>query len=116
MLGTRKERLNQQLQQEIALILQREVKDPDLGFVTVTRVELSNDLSYAKVGFSCLGDSDARTLCQHALDRSSGYVRSLVKRRLRLRIIPQLVFRFDESIAGSIDLLSKLDQLKQQQR
>ena len=112
MLGTRKARLNQQLQQEIALILQRELKDPDVGFVTITRVELSNDLSYAKVGFSCLGGPEARTRSQHALDRSSGYVRSLVKKRLRLRIIPQLVFRFDESIQGSIDIASTLDQLK----
>ncbi|MBI4354158.1 MAG: 30S ribosome-binding factor RbfA [Candidatus Omnitrophica bacterium] len=113
MFGTRKERLNEQLQREIALILQRDIKDPDLGFVTVTRAELSNDMSYAKVGFSCLGGEDARDRCQQVLDRSSGYVRSLIKKRLRLRIIPQLIFRFDESIQGSIDLTRTLDRLKQ---
>ena len=112
MFGTRKDRLNQQLQQEIAMILQRELNDPDLGFVTITRVELSNDLSHAKVGFSCLGGPEARTRSQRALDRSSGYVRSLIKKRLRLKIIPQLAFRFDESIEGSIEMVSKLSQLK----
>ncbi|HAM39969.1 MAG: ribosome-binding factor A [Omnitrophica WOR_2 bacterium RIFCSPLOWO2_02_FULL_63_16] len=113
MLGTRKERLNQQLQREIAVILQRELKDPEIGFVTITRVELSNDLAYAKVGYSCLGGPDERHRSQQALDRSSGYVRNLVRKRLHLKIIPQLLFRFDESIEGSIDMAKQLDQLNQ---
>lgn len=111
MFGNRKARLNQQLQREIAVILQRELKDPEVGFVTITRVELSNDLAYAKVGFSCLGAPEARQRSLHALDRSSGYVRSLVKKRLHLKIIPQLLFRFDESIERSLSMSNTLDQL-----
>jgi ribosome-binding factor A len=113
MFGTRKERLNQQLRREIAVILQRELKDPEVGFVTITRVELSNDLAHAKVGYSCLGGPDERDRSQQALDRSSGYVRNLVRKRLHLKIIPQLIFRFDESIEGSIDMAKTLDQLNQ---
>ena len=113
MFGTRKERLNQQLQREIAVILQRELKDPEVGFVTITRVELSNDLAHAKVGYSCLGGPDERDRAQQALDRSSGYVRNLVSKRLHLKMIPQLIFRFDESIEGSIDMAKTLDQLNQ---
>ena len=108
----RKGRLSQHLQEEIAKIIQMELKDPHLGFVTVTRVELSNDLSHAKVGFSCLGTAADREQAQQVLDRSRGFIRSLVKKRLRLKIIPELVFRFDETIAQAIDIAEKLDQLK----
>ncbi len=109
----RKDRLNHQLQQEIAMIIQRELKDPQLGFVTITKVELSNDLSHAKVSFSCLGGLEERARSQDALDRATGFIRGLVKKRLRLKIIPEVVFRYDETIAQAIDLATKLDQLKQ---
>ena len=116
MFGTRKERLNRSLQQEVAAILQRELKDPNLGFVTVTKVELSGDLSHAKVSYSCLGSDADRERSQDALERATGFVRSLVKKRLRLKIIPEIVFRYDESIAQAIDLSAKLDQLKDPNR
>ena len=106
-------RLAQQLQQEIATIIHQELKHPGLGFVTVTRVELSKDLSHAKVLFSCLGSSEERTRSQEALDRSAGFIYGLIKKRFRLKVIPELVFRYDESIAGSITLSETLDALKQ---
>ena len=115
MFGVRKDRLNQQLQKEIALIIQHELKDPGLGFVTITRVELSNDLSYAKIGYSCLGGDAERTRTQEALNRATGFVRGLLKKRLRLKIIPGIVFRYDESIAYALDLAAKLDALKRQE-
>ena len=113
MQGSRIERLAQQFQQEIALIIQRELKDPRLGFVTITRVQLSNDLSHAKVLFSCLGDAQERQRSQEALDHSTGFVRGLIKKRFRLKIIPVIHFQYDESIAGSIALTETLEQLKQ---
>ena len=112
MQGTRRDRLNHQLQQEIATIIHRELKDPGVGFVTITRVELSKDLSRATVGFSCLGGQEERTRSQEALTRSAGFVRGLVMKRLRLRVIPEIVFRYDETIAQSIELSAKLDELK----
>ena len=112
MFGIRKDRLTQQLQQEIAIIIHRELKDPRLGFVTITKIELSSDLSHAKVGYSCLGGTEERARSQEALDRATGFVRGLVKKRLRLKIIPELVFRYDESIAHSLDMAAKLDALK----
>ena len=113
---TRTERLAQQFQQEIALIIHQELKDPRLGFVTITRVELSKDLSHAKVWFSCLGDDAARASSQDALDHSVGFMHSLIKKRFRLKIIPTLVFRYDESIAGSIVISETLNQLRQTPR
>ena len=113
MFGTRKERLNRQLQEEIAAILQWDLKDPKMGFVTITRVELAGDLSHAKVSYSCLGSPEDRQRSQEALERAAGFVRGLMKKRLRLKIIPELVFRYDETIAQAIELSAKLDQLKQ---
>ena len=109
---TRTARLAQQLQQEIAMIIHQELKDPRVGFVTITRVELSNDLSHAKVLFSCLGGAAERTRSQEALDRSARFVHGLIKKRFRLKIIPEISFRYDESIAGSIALSDTLEKLQ----
>ena len=114
MFGVRKVRLSQQLQREIATIIHQELKDPRLGFITITKVELSSDLSHAKVGYSCLGGADECLRSQEALDKASSFVRGLVKKRLRLKIIPEIVFRYDETIIQAIDLGAKLDELTQQ--
>ncbi len=110
---TRTARLSHQLQQEIALIIHQELKDPRLGFVTITRVELSKDLSHARVLFSCLGTPEERSRSQAALDHSAGFIHGLVKKRFRLKVIPEIVFRYDESIAGSIAMSERLEQLNQ---
>lgn len=105
-------RLAQDLQHEIATIIQQELKDPEMGFVTITRVELSKDLSHAKVLFSCLGSAAERARSQHALDRSARYIQGLIKKRFRLKVIPALTFRYDESIAGSIVLAETFERLR----
>ena len=110
---TRTQRLADQFQQEIATIIHQELKDPGVGFVTMTRVELSKDLSHAKVFFSCLGSHKELAESQEALDRSAGFIRGLIKKRFRLKVIPALSFRYDESIAGSLAISKKLDELKQ---
>ena len=113
MSSTRMARLSTQFQQEIAQIIHQEVKDPRLGFVTITRVELSKDLSHAKVWYSCLGSAGEREDSQRALDRSGGFVRGLLMRRLRLRTIPEISFRYDPSIEHSITLSQTLESLKE---
>jgi ribosome-binding factor A len=112
MQGSRTERLAHQFQQEIAMILQREFKDPRLGFVTVTSVHLSKDLSMAKVSFSCLGDAKERERSQEALDHAAGFIRGLIKKRFRLKSIPVIQFHYDESIEGSIALSETFEQLR----
>ena len=110
---TRIERLSEEFREEIALIIHRELKDPHLGFVTITRVELSPDLRHAKVAFSCLGSEQDRLRSQDVLDRSARYIYSLLKKRFRLKAIPELIFRYDDSIAGAIEISKALDQLKE---
>ena len=113
--GNRTSRLEEHLRQEIALIIHRELKDPRLGFVTITRVELSKDLTHAKVFFSCLGDEAERERSQDALDHSAGFIHSLIKKRFRLKRIPEILFRYDASIAGSVAMSDVLDRLKAQE-
>lgn len=92
------ERLANLLQKEISEILMLEVKDKDINFVTITHVDLSSDLSYAKVYCTVL-DDEKRDKCMHDLKHASGFIRSeLIKRKLEMRKIPELDFRFDESI------------------
>jgi len=111
--NTRLSRVGQKIQQEIALIIQQELKDPGLGFITITRIELSKDLRHARVFFSCLGTAAERARSQEALDRSAGYIYGLVKRRMRLKTIPEFTFVYDESIAGAITITDALDKLKE---
>ena len=106
-------RLAQEFQEEIALIIQRQLKDPRMGFVTITRVELSRDGSHAKVFFSCLGGIDERTRSQEALDHAAPFIYGLIKKRFHIKVIPQLSFCYDESIARSIEISSMLDRLNE---
>ena len=111
MQNTRMARLAGQLQQEIATIIHQELKDPRLGFVTITRMELSKDLRHAKVLFSCLGGAGERESSQDALDRSARFIHGLLKKRFRLKIIPELAFRYDASIEGSVALSETFEKL-----
>jgi ribosome-binding factor A len=109
----RLERLNAQLQQELALALARDVKDPRLTLVTVVAVDCAADLSSAKVRFSSLGDDAARAAALKTLQRMRGFLRHLLGERLvNLRRIPELDFRLDDSIAYGVRVSSILRELE----
>ncbi|KDD78469.1 30S ribosome-binding factor RbfA [Glaesserella parasuis] len=97
---SRSDRVAQELQKEIAIILQREVKDPRIGMVTVSDVEISRDLAYAKVFVTFLFDSDESAVERglEGLNKASGYIRTLVGKAMRLRIVPELRFVYDQSL------------------
>ena len=97
----RPQRVAQELQKEIAIILQREIKDPRLGMmVTVSGVEVSRDLAYAKVFVTFLNDQDEEAVKNglKALKEASGYIRILLGKAMRLRILPELTFFYDNSL------------------
>jgi len=107
----RVERVKHLIQQEISQILQLDVKDPRVKFVTVTDVKLTPDLHEAKVFVTTLGeiaDCDALLL---GLKRATGYIRGELGRRLKLKHIPQLEFIFDDSYDKQERILSLLDQI-----
>lgn len=96
----RSDRVAQEIQKEIAVILQREVKDPRIGMVTVSDVEVSSDLAYAKVFVTFLFDHDEQAITQgmKGLEKSAPYIRTLLGKTMRLRIVPEIRFIYDESL------------------
>lgn len=107
---SRTERVGQQYQREIALILQREIKDPRVSMVTVSAVEVSRDLAYAKVYVTFLQDDEQQVKQGlKVLNEASGFVRSLLGKRVRARITPELRFVHDPSLNEGIRMSRLVD-------
>jgi ribosome-binding factor A len=98
--GSRPDRVADQLRSELALMLSREVHDPGVGFVTLTRVHVSPDLQQARVMYTVLGDDRSRENTAKALARVASFLRRQIGQRLRLKRAPELRFMYDESVAG----------------
>jgi ribosome-binding factor A len=98
--GSRPDRVADQIRAELALLLVREVHDPGIGFVTITRVQMTPDLQQARVFYTSLGDDKTRTNSGRALERAAPFLRRQVGSRLRLKRVPDLTFTYDESIAA----------------
>ena len=98
--GSRPDRVADQLRSELALMLSREVHDPGVGFLTLTRVHVSPDLQQARVMYTVLGDDKARASTAKALVRVSPFLKRQIGNRLRLKRAPELKFVYDESVAG----------------
>jgi ribosome-binding factor A len=109
----RHERLADQIRSEVAEIVESELKDPRIGFVTVTRVDLSADRSRARVLVSVLGDEQACTQSLAGLASAVGYVRHEVTQRLHLRRAPEVVFVLDRGAEDAARIEELLDRIKQ---
>jgi ribosome-binding factor A len=109
--GSRSDRVADQLRAELALLLGREVHDPGIGFVTLTRVHLSPDLQVARVYYTALGDEAAHRKTARALDRASPFLRRQIGSRLRLKRVPELTFVFDDAIAGQARIEQILNEI-----
>jgi ribosome-binding factor A len=107
----RAERVSDQIKREIADILMRKIKDPRIGFVTVTDVEIADDLRNAKVFVSVLGGDRSATL--KGLESASAFIRQELGHRVRLKFIPEILFRYDDSSergAHIMELLHEVDE------
>jgi ribosome-binding factor A len=111
-MSQRLDRVDELLRQEIGALLEREVADPRIGFVTVTRVETSPDLAHARVWVSLIGDPADRTDTMRALEHAMPYVRRELGRRIRLRRIPALHVHRDESIERGARVLHLIDEIQ----
>ena len=109
MQGKRLDRVNQLIKEEVSMLLQRELKDPRLGFVTVTDVETSKDLRVAKVFVSVLGGEEQWAASLAALASARGFIRSWLRSHLDLRVTPEIDIRPDHSMehAAKIQRLLK---------
>ena len=111
MQGKRLDRVNQLIKEEISLVLQRELKDPRLGFVTVTEVETAKDLRVAKIFVSVLGDDAQWEASLAALTHARGFIRHWLRGHLDLRVTPELAFRPDRSMAHAARIQELLKRL-----
>ena len=104
------------IQREISEMLLRSVKDPRIGFVTITRVAVTDDCRSAKVYFSVAGTAEEREKSTEGLESAKGFVRKELGRRMRLRYTPDIVFQFDPSIEYAISIEEVFEQLKEERK
>lgn len=96
--GSRPARIGEEIRIELSQLLMRQVKDPGVGFITLTEVKVTPDLQIARVYYTTMGDDKARRETRRALERATPFLRRSVGQRLRLRRVPELEFFFDESV------------------
>lgn len=102
--GKRSEKVADLIHKEISEMLVKTIKDPRIGFVTITRVAVSEDYRSAKVYFSVTGTVEERQRSMEGLNSAKGYVRKELGRRIRLRYTPEIIFKFDPSIEYAIHI------------
>jgi ribosome-binding factor A len=108
----RANRVGEQMKKELSEIIGRKIKDPRIGFVTVTDVQVTGDLQQAKVYISVLGDDEQRENTLKGLAKAKGFIRSEIGQRIRLRKTPEIIFEFDESIDYGNRIETLLHQLQ----
>ena len=108
---SRMHKINNQMKRDIGLILQQDLGDPRLSFVSVTQVDCSPDLRNAKVFYSVLGDEAKRADADQALKAAAGAIRKKISQRMNLRYTPQVTFAYDKSIAHSFEIEEALRKL-----
>jgi ribosome-binding factor A len=112
----RPERVQEALRQEISRIALEEIKDPRIGFLTITKVELTKDLRYAKVYFSVLGGAKEKALALKGLNSAKGYIKGMVADRINLRLVPDISFRIDESIEHTKEIHDLFEKIKKKDK
>lgn len=110
-MGVRPERIASEMREHISVIISEELKDPRIGFVTITRVEVTPDIRNAKVFFSTLGGKEEKERVAEGLNSASGYIRKLLGERLKTKFTPELLFRLDESTEYVIHLNEIFDKI-----
>jgi len=108
----RRVRLAEEIKKEVSDMLLQEIKDPRVGFVTVTGVEISSDLRTAKIYVSVLGSPEEQKATMEALWRAQGFIRGELGKRIRLRHTPEITFKLDTSIARGARVMELLHEIK----
>ncbi len=113
-MSLRMEKVNKELRRQLTDIIQKEIDDPDMDFLSITRVETTSDLQESKVYFSMLDDSKYPKAKQILEDMKSR-IRGILGKKIRLKILPHLNFIADESIKYSVDIYQKIEEIKDQE-
>lgn len=110
----RADRVAAVIQEEVGKMLLTDMKDPDVSMITVTKVDVTDDLRYAKIYYSVLGDDGKRKLAEKALGRARGYVRTEIGRRLPIRFAPEIKFVYDDTAAYADHIEQLLKKIKEE--
>ena len=112
----RQEKLGELIAVELSQLLRTRVKDPRVGFASITRVEVSGDLRHAKVYVSVMGTPEEQAATMQALKHANGFLRHEVAERITLRYMPELIFKLDTSIEEGSRILALIQQIEDEER
>lgn len=112
MASTRQNKVRQLLKQEVSDIIRREIKDPRLGFLTVTDAEITADLKHSKVYVTILGDEQERKQSMDVLKHAQHFIRQEFGKRVRMKILPDIQFFYDESVDRGVRIFELLEEIK----
>ena len=114
--GARPERVGEQIRQAISLALAREVQDPRIGFVTITRVKVSADLQQARIYYTVIGDERVRKDTARGLEAATPFLRRAVGNEIRLRRVPELAFEYDRGVEHQDRVEQLLNEIAEERR
>lgn len=115
MRSQRSQRVGEQIQKEISALLLKGLKDPRVGFVTITEVKVTSDLGLARIYFTVMGEDKVRKETAEGLSSAGPYLRRELGKRLRLRHVPELIFEFDSALEYGNRIESLLQEIKQKE-
>jgi ribosome-binding factor A len=113
MKNLKRERLRTFIREEVSLLLEKELKDPRVGFVTITNVEVSQDCRFARIFVSVLGSEEEIKETMEGLNHALGFIRSRIAQRLEMRYVPALSIEYDSSLAKSARIQEILKSLEE---
>ena len=116
MSGQRERKVAEFLKEEISQIIRREVKDPRIGFVSITDVEVSGDLRHAKVFVSVYGDETEKEETMAGLEKATGFIRKLVGDRITTYHTPEIIFRYDDSIEHGVYISNLIKEVREEEK
>ncbi|TCL55861.1 ribosome-binding factor A [Hydrogenispora ethanolica] len=112
----RAERISELIKEEFGSILRKDLKDPRIGFVSVTAVEVSNDYSHVKIFVSILGDETSKRSAMEGLESAKGFIRTELGKRIRLRHTPEVHIIADDSIERGSRIIELIEELKRSEK
>lgn len=115
-MSQRSNQVAEELRKIISMIFIQDLSDPEMGFVTITRIEMTDDLRFARVFYSVLGDAKQIESTQEALRHNMGFIKKLAIQRINMRYAPELKFELDESIAHGQKVDEILRKLKKEEK
>ncbi len=110
----RLERVQEALRQEISRIIHDKLRDPRIGFITITKVDLTKDLRHARVYFSVLGEMRDKNLALKGLNSAKGYIKNLIADKIKLRFMPEVIFKIDDTLEHAREIYDLLGKLKKE--